>query len=439
MPGHSTPKPVLEPVPKQVKTPAWQPPAGWDLLTAERLARFRREITPEEAGRFFDGAEPEWSHALCPHLPRRGLIVGLVDRVLTHRSAERPLALLLIGPGGEGKTMALRQTVVDCLAADPNLRVLWRADETASLDPEAIAQSLPKDQGPWLIATDAADLIAAPLHRLLYALRREGRTDVRLLLAARQSDWRAAGAPKLNWRQHADYEEQPLSGLTEPDALVIAASWGHFGDDGAGGSAPALLGRRLFEAARDEAAVDEGALLGGMLLGRKGAGLKDHVHTLLDRLGQTRLDAGGTLDQAFAYIAAMHAEGLDFLSPPVLAHALGCDLRVLRAQVIQPLGREAAAGGGSVLLTRHRRIAQAAVELMRDEFGDDLDGRYEGLARAAVQLRIGGDRVQGLPQWEYDLPQHFLESRPDLAVRIAGAVLAEDSENAHLAVNLARI
>jgi hypothetical protein len=92
-----------------------------------------------------------------------------------------------------------------------------------------------------------------------------------------------------------------------------------------------------------------------------------------------------------------------------------------------------------VLLTRHRRIAQAAVELMRDEFGDDLDGRYEGLARAAVQLRIGGDRVQGLPQWEYDLPQHFLESRPDLAVRIAGAVLAEDSENAHLAVNLARI
>jgi len=257
--------------------------------------------------------------------------------------------------------------------------------QTASLDPEAIALSLPEDQGPWLIATDAADLIAAPLHRLLYALRREGRTDVRLLLAARQSDWHAAGAAKLNWRQHADYQEQPLSGLTEPDALVIAASWGHFGDGGArGADPPALLGRRLFEAARDEAAVDEGALLGGMLLVRKGAGLKDPVRTLLDRLGQARLDAGGTLYQAFAYIAAVHAEGLDFLSPPVLAQALGCDPRVLRAQVIQPLGREAAAGGGSVLLTRHRRIAQAAVELMRDEFGDDVDGRYVELARAAM-------------------------------------------------------
>jgi len=86
-------------------------------------------MTPEEAGRFFDGAEPEWAHALCPHLPRRALIAGLVGRVLAHRSAERRLAPLLIGPGGEGKTMALRQTVVDCLAADPNLRVLWRADK----------------------------------------------------------------------------------------------------------------------------------------------------------------------------------------------------------------------------------------------------------------------------------------------------------------------
>ena len=310
--------------------------------------------------------------------------------------------------------------------------------QTASLDPEAIALSLPEDQGPWLIATDAADLIAAPLHRLLYALRREGRTDVRLLLAARQSDWHAAGAAKLNWRQHADYQEQPLSGLTEPDALVIAASWGHFGDGGArGADPPALLGRRLFEAARDEAAVDEGALLGGMLLVRKGAGLKDPVRTLLDRLGQARLDAGGTLYQAFAYIAAVHAEGLDFLSPPVLAQALGCDPRVLRAQVIQPLGREAAAGGGSVLLTRHRRIAQAAVELMRDEFGDDVDGRYVELAWAAMQIR-STVQIPSVARWEYDLPERFLESRPELALRIAGAVLAEDPENAHLAVNLAR-
>lgn len=48
-------------------------------------------------------------------------------------------------------------------------------------------------------------------------------------------------------------------------------------------------------------------------------------------------------------------------------------------------------------------------------------------------------QIPSFARWEYDLPERFLESRPELALRTAGTVLAEDPENAHLAVNLARI
>jgi hypothetical protein len=47
-----------------------------------------------------------------------------------------------------------------------------------------------------VIATDA-DLGAEFLQQLTRALRRAGRTDVRLLLCAHDSDWRASGAAKL--------------------------------------------------------------------------------------------------------------------------------------------------------------------------------------------------------------------------------------------------
>jgi hypothetical protein len=66
--------PAQKGVPNQ---PAWQPPEGWEVLTTKRLDAMRRAITPAEAERFFDGAEPDWGFALCPKLPRRALVAAL--------------------------------------------------------------------------------------------------------------------------------------------------------------------------------------------------------------------------------------------------------------------------------------------------------------------------------------------------------------------------
>lgn len=415
--------------------PACHPPEGWEVLTAERLEAQRREITPEEAERFFDGAEPDWSLALCPKLPRRAIVQGLADQVADYRGQERPLVLLLTGPGGEGKSMILRQTLLVLLERDKGIRVLWHADDTRQI-PAGLPDQLP--EGPWVVATDAADLTAKALLQLTMALRRAKRTDVRLLLCARDTDWRTSGAAKLEWYRQADYRPKQVNGLSEADATLIAAAWVEL--DGAQATDdPAVKAAELYAAAKYESAVAEGSLLGGALAVRRGEGLRDHVRRLLDRLGGLRLPSGGTLYHAFGFIAAMHAEGLDFLSRPVLARALGCDPRMLGQQVVVPLDREAAAGGGSVLLTRHRRIAEAAVAIMGEEFWEDIGGRLEDLARAAVAARLDGIYVPELHKWDYDLPDHFVEKDPETAIRIARAVLDGNPRNAHLAVSLARI
>jgi hypothetical protein len=280
------------------------------------LEAHRRDITADEAARFFDGAEPDWSLALCPNLPRRAMVDRLADRIADYGGLERPQVTLLTGPGGEGKSMALRQAVVALLEHEPGLRVLWRRDDSCGITAEQLL-TLPKRDKPWLVATDAADLIAKPLHQGAQTLKGAGRGDLRFLLAARDSDWRAGGASRLDWRPFADYDEELLSGLTYEDAKAIARAWASFGDAGLGeaaGQDETDLAQRLHEAALADAAVGEGALLGGMLAVRLGAGLRGHVMSLMTRLGDTKLPGGGSLYRAFAYIAVMHAEGLDFLS-----------------------------------------------------------------------------------------------------------------------------
>jgi hypothetical protein len=364
-------------------------------------------------------------------------VADLAGWIAAYRGIDKPLVLLLTGPGGEGKSMVLRQTLAQLLESDPALNLLWHRDESRPLAPDALAR-LP--EGLWVIASDAADLTARSLYEAAEALHRARRTDVRFLLCARDTDWRAANAYRHEWFRHADFRTETLSGLDETDAGAIARAWVDLAAAGSPDAVadPAARGADLYQAARREAAAAEGSLLGGALAVRHGTGLRDHVHRLLDRLGEQRLDSGGTLYDALGYIAAMHAEGLDFLSRPVLAKALGCAPARLGEQVVVPLAREAAGGGGSVLLTRHRRIAEEAVSIMVDEFGEDLAGRLEDLARAAMRARPEGF-VPDFWKWEYQLPEHFARKAPETAIRLARAVLDMDPGNAKLAVNLAKI
>lgn len=417
--------------------------AGWQELTAESLNTFAREITSEDARRFFDGAEPEWAWALSPRFPVRIQAQTLLRSVVEFCGSERPQFALLRGPTAEGKSMALRQVVAAAARANTSLRVLWHLDDTVGIDADTFERKLTLGSK-WLIASDHGDLIAKDLEKLAQRLKRAGRSDVQIVVAAHDMDWRIIKGDFVSWRSLTHFQEVVLGGLPDADATSIAQAWLDSGialPEGISQSETVeSLAARLMEAARADGISQEGALFGALLTLRHGSDLRDHVRALLQRLDGMPVNGGGTVGEAFRYIAAMHSEGLDFFSRSVLQEAMACDQRTLQTGVLVPLASEAAGSGGAQLRTRHRRIAKVVVEIVQEETGD-TDDIFLTLVEAAIRLcRVNGEWLDGISNWEYSLAKHFLKhERSDLAEHIAKKILDMIPNDVHYTVNLAQI
>ena len=153
-------------------------------------------------------------------------------------------------------------------------------------------------------------------------------------------------------------------------------------------------------------------------------------------------ESGQPVLDAYATIAAMHAEGLRFLSAPVLAEYLGMSPSDLQKRVIRPLADEAlAAGGGRFLLCRHKAIAEASVAVLRETnlFGD-ISSVFVDLSRAAITTRQEGNFVPDLAGWNYRLPEHFIENGDVItAVAASENMLAVDQSDTYMRVKLSKI
>lgn len=290
---------------------------------------------------------------------------------------------------------------------------------------------------------DEADSVGDTLWNLLNALPGSLRPRVHALIACRDSDWLSSKASALQWSSATVFTQKELEGLNQEDAAAIVGAWTAFGDAGLGGLGRVAEDARvatLIANARDE--MTNGAreaFFGALLIARHGRDLENHVRLLLQRLGARKIVGDRTRRDAFALVAAMHAEGFPFLSRAVLARALDCPFEQLHQRVIYPLGREAAATSTSTyVLARHRRVAETAVRLLEQEFGVDFGGVFVELAAAAVDTRHGGRYVPNLRGWRYDVPKHFLATdRSELAIEIARTVVEHDPEDVKGRVNLA--
>lgn len=437
LPSSASEQPVRT---EPASTTEWPAPEGWQFVDKRFLDERRREPSDDDVLRYFDGSTPDWKLALSPIIPKRQIVKDLVARLENAPGKGKPQVTLLNGAGGEGKSTAFLQTIGELIDLGQPWSVIWRFDETKNLTLEK-AMSLPVSERQWLIASDDADLIADDLFVVVQALRKAERGDVHFLLTCRDTDWIAAKGNLKAWSTVADYREVPLSGLEPKDAVEIVRSWGRYGEKGLGrlsGKDEAEAVRLLIDAAVREGSAGDGAFFGAMLGVRIGEELKDHLKALLIRLDERRVTTGGTLQLAFAYIAAMHAEGLAFLSRPVLAKVLGYPLKDVKSRILAPLGKEAAATtSGEFIFTRHRTIAQVAVELLSTIFSHDIDQLFVDLAVAAI---TSPDFVPQLADWRYKLAEHFLaQGKTGLAVHIAQKICENEPDNSFSFVHLAKI
>jgi len=150
--------------------------------------------------------------------------------------------------------------------------------------------------------------------------------------------------------------------------------------------------------------------LGALLVTRQGEDMRVHVRTLVEGLGRKPVIKAYSLRDIYSMVAAMHAENQLYLSRSVLAFALGCDIDELERKALLPLRREAMLDSGdSYVLTRHRRIAEAAREVMRED-GEDVDHWYPFLVRAAIlSFTRNYSRDPNIQSWNAGLANHFVD------------------------------
>lgn len=136
----------------------------------------------------------------------------------------------------------------------------------------------------------------------------------------------------------------------------------------------------------------------------------------------------------------MHAENMRFLSAPVLAHLLGCDEAALKKEVIRPLADEAAGHSqGGFILTRHRRIAEVAMEILEEDEQDRFE-LISKLAASAIYLRQNVGSIAELPSWNYEVGKHLIKrGRTAQAIALARRYCELAPDNTHYLTNLASI
>jgi len=411
-------------------------PPGWVVVNMEVLNP-HRTMSHADTLAYFDGRDPVWADALSPDIPKRAIVGEMLNELTDSKGAGGARVTLLKGAGGEGKSTVLMQVVCALADRDSEWTVAWRRDtERTGLPPEDLLR-LPRSGRTYLFASDDGDLMASAVFKAVKALNEAGRRDVQFLLCSRDVDWRSAKANLHPWETTATaFVERRMRGFSdERDAEDIVRAWSKYGDAGMGklknkthGQAVSLL----IEAASSEEDDREGAFLGAMLQTRFGEGLRGHVKKLLSRLDEKGAP-GGTLMTAFSNIAALHAEKFYILSKPVLADVLGCDVGAVKREVLGPLKEELAARevaaettSGTIILTRHRVIAETAKAILDVEFDLDFDELYVKLVESARRLRRSDIFVPELRDWHH-LSRHFYNTdRKPLGLRLTRLMVESD-------------
>jgi predicted MPP superfamily phosphohydrolase len=450
LPGRATPVPLSAPPPPAIvaKTDVQSAEVvsirnGWAFVDRAFLAtRKADDSPPENLLQFFDGRPPNWRLALSPHVPRRAVVDILFRRFDSIEDASKPTVVNLIGAGGEGKSTAFHQ-IIARMIAERDWVSLWRHIDTQSIDIETVerfAKQFPR----VIIAIDEAHSAATWLPTLLIRMKRIERKNVHFLLCSRSIDWRSEAKEMGTITRDSDYQEITLRGLNQADSHQIVRAWEILGKEGLrnlyGMNVDAAADKLHNASISPEVDEQEGAFLGAMLRLRYGDSLKDKIRSIIYRLKDIPAP-GGSLLEAYAMIAAMHNEGLRFLSLPVLAEALDCSYGDVQRKIINPLADEAiAAGGGRFVLCRHKAIAEATVQVLNEtNLYGGIEESFSKLSRAAIIARKKGLYVPDLHKWDYNLPRHFGESgRYAISIAAAEGMQSADPTDIHLRVNLSK-
>jgi len=386
---------------------------GWTSIEQDYLEGHNANATAESALSFFDGRLPGWRDAINDLVPVRDVTNTVKNSIIGSIDRRESTFTSLIGPSGEGKSTAALQVAV-ALTAVPSTRVLFHGSDYFGSDKEIL--ELPQDHS-YVLVVDEAHRFVERLRSLTQAIHESGRKKIHILAISRDTDWQSAGGANFLWSRYLPSHQYRMNGVSRLDAVAIVQAWEAIGARALGAlQSYATSDQRvdaLIRAANDTQSGADGSLLGALLTTRYGSGLKSHVEELMTRARAWGVPTTGseqlTRQDALVFIALPQANGVNEMTFKVLARALQVSEPELHANVLAPLGQEAAISyeSGRVLI-RHRLIAKAICEIA-EENGYDLTNAIRRVVSAAAQTLDGGVYQKDMGRLAYlsgNLPTH---------------------------------
>ena len=431
------------------------PLTGWEIIDLTKLSGLT-PLREREIIRFFDGATPNWRHAVSDAIPHRDDVQIITKQLRTALNANDACAMnIILSAGGEGKSTMLLQSAVELIREERCL-ILWRSDPAVGLEPQEVVKL--DEARSWVLVADEAEDLVGSLWNCAGQLNQMGRTNVHFLLAARDADWRAAKGYSRGWASR--FPPHPfyiyLRGLkSRQEAIDLIKAWERFGEAGlrrlAGLSSLNERVKAFEQAVRDEeTGRNEGSFFGGLLTARfDEEGLRAHVTEFLDRLQRIEIeDSSYSLFNALLYIASCHGVGIPGVSEVVLADLMGIPRQTVYTRVVNPLGEESAAvRSARHVLTRHKRVAATILTQVSAAFGVDLAEIWSELVKQTVRTGRGDARVgqshpkivNASPHLQKALPKEIPEQkRKEIAIAAALASVEVEGDRVVPIVNLGR-
>lgn len=416
-----------------VSSQATQSVLGWSTISQPFIDRRRKGADEAAALAFFDGRLPTWEDAVNAAVPVRGLTLEVVNVINSVIPTRQSSMTTLIGPSGEGKSTILMQAAVQLKEEHPELNVLSLSGDDFGSAESFLA--LNEKSAYLLVADNAADHLNQ-IEKLVTALHERSRHQVHILLASGDSDWRSRGGHTFAWSRRIKMNEIAVAGVSRADALALVAGWEKLGPEALGALAD-IDGQsarvdELVRVAEDDIGPAGGTLLGALLVTRYGAGLRDHVRSLMVRLSEREVfgswDDRVTLLDALVTASFMHSNDVHELTYELFGRALGISEAALHANVLGPLGMEAAISRSlGKVSVRHRLIADVICDLAPD-FSIPLSDVCRHLVMSAVELVEAGNYEDGLIRVAY-LSKNLVRHRK---LREVAAIAAVEASPARL-------
>lgn len=406
------------------KAPPMTTIAGMVSVSDQFIAReLSRDSAASDAIAFFDGRDPTWSDIALGRTARlkwAATLQGWLDA-----AGQGTQHLLLVGPTGEGKTTALMQAA---WAVGEKGTFLPYFCDGAEVSVESVLNIAPTGT-PLLLCVDNADLRVPELAKLIESLRAKARTDVHLLMSARDTDWRIALSKSHTARDFSAVKVIQTGSISEDDAKDLVNLWSVFGSDALAELKDVAKEERASRLHQASLGIEGSSLLGALLWSRRGADLSDHVRQLMARLSRTPLPTDSNLLRAFALICSAQTVGLSSLSIDSLGVALQLSRPETLRLVVDRLGREAATHRAAEQVSpRHPEIAKAVCALL-PEFGFSRIELLSDLVHRTVATKCGQVWDQEVVSIAY-LSQTLQNGRE--AAHLAAVAVAADPQQLRL-------